>query len=68
MSQCCDRVKRDGVINSESLLAMLCYVFHKIIKITNGIFHCPNLAHNYNKNCNTCFYKKPGSRIVVTDS
>ena len=49
MSQCCDRVKRDGVINRESQLAMLCYVFHKIIKITNGTFNCFNLAYNYNR-------------------
>ena len=29
MSQCCDRVKIGGVVNSESQLVMLCYVFIK---------------------------------------
>ena len=29
VSSCCDRAKGDGVINNESQVAMLCYVFIK---------------------------------------
>ena len=36
------------MINSEIPLEMLCYVFINY-KITNGIFNCLNLAHNYNR-------------------